>query len=92
MMHMNTNPHKKASKEGMYAQLGENSRQTRDKTKGHIQPKKQKEKERYKRREVHNARMRGIRSVTERVECEGGEFMGCLLARGMSEAGAPWCC
>lgn len=30
--------------------------------------------------------------MTEPVECEGGEFMDCLLARGMSEAGAPWCC
>ena len=34
MMHMNTNPQKEASKEGMYAQLGENSRRTRDNTIG----------------------------------------------------------
>lgn len=45
MMHMNTNPQKEASKEGMYAQLGENSRQTRDKTIGtHTAKEKEKKK------------------------------------------------
>ena len=28
----------------------------------------------------------------ERVECEGENSWVCLLARGMSEAGALWCC